>query len=991
MKRFFAILVLCAVALLMSAPFLSAQSESLSQRFILVAEWGTATTVNDSIFQIDVTFPGDQLGAGYLPTQIQVGWLCLDATGRRYRITAINDAGFADADLNVLELADLDSEPTGVGIVYNPSAEDLIHTVVNSNTTISPTLMSRIFIHNMLVLDSLLVNAGSGVDSFYLDGDTLRLETTTENFAVGIGSTGSGLDTFYRSGDSLYIVAGLDTFQVSAIEPDSAVYATLTTLADTAAAIRGDFPVAGTGTVTSVGLALPTSVFDISGSPVTSSGTLTATFDTQANNSVFSGPVSGGPSTPSFRVPGGTDLIAWSGLARANTMLTGEIAFGASTNNVLATNSGFVFRPSTVPNLFMSLSSLTVSAAVRNTLSIGDSRIEVQNDIGRTAGLFMGGSTRSTDANNAIYFASGNIRFMTDYTAPSGGTGVIDFLAGGTGSSQKRLTVTPNTVEVTTGGTGPAALTITGTSAFKTAVGTTAQRPTGAVGMSRWNTTVGYPEWHNGTSWFRTLLLPDATPTNGHYAVYRTVGGWVSEALTVPVGLGGMYGGSGNIANGTTGTVAANGLFRILGNNNTDYIAIRDGTTSGTGYAALYSTRLAYIYGGDSTAIWGSAVQIKNPTTSLAGNLDLFEARANGTNRLRLRAPANLSADRDFILPGADGTNGQAIVTNGSGTLSFATFSDTNIGNTDLTTSASLRTLTVANNSSLIIRGQGLNSAIRISDGTAGEQVSLYSSNEVNVQSADTLTVSTDDGNSLVMIPNEGITATTTNGWNLVLDDANEVITSNFPEVVLGGGVRMVNGSIEADGVVTTNGLVQFNEPSPGTDVINLATPTSFSGTVNLTLPTTTGTLALVSTYPRAEISATATRHYTLTSSATNYTVDTLSSAFLTEFTYSAGVLTYIGTATRRFLINYSLSIATDDSVLLQAGIDKNGAGPLTSTRQAASIGTTTGHAATANISGSGIVGLATSDTVKIVIQSDGAGAPIASVRFASFTLIPID
>lgn len=57
----------------------------------------------------------------------------------------------------------------------------------------------------------------------------------------------------------------------------------------------------GSGTVTSVGLSLPTAVFDISGSPVTGSGTLTATFDNQNANIVFSGPSSGGAATPAFR------------------------------------------------------------------------------------------------------------------------------------------------------------------------------------------------------------------------------------------------------------------------------------------------------------------------------------------------------------------------------------------------------------------------------------------------------------------------------------------------------------------------------------------------------------------------------------------------------------------------------------------------------------------------------------------------------------------
>lgn len=58
--------------------------------------------------------------------------------------------------------------------------------------------------------------------------------------------------------------------------------------------------VTNTGTVTSVGLSLP-SIFTVSGSPVTASGTLSATLATQVSNSIFAGPPSGIATSPTFR------------------------------------------------------------------------------------------------------------------------------------------------------------------------------------------------------------------------------------------------------------------------------------------------------------------------------------------------------------------------------------------------------------------------------------------------------------------------------------------------------------------------------------------------------------------------------------------------------------------------------------------------------------------------------------------------------------------
>ncbi len=66
----------------------------------------------------------------------------------------------------------------------------------------------------------------------------------------------------------------------------------------------------GSGTVTSVGLsdASTTPIYAVSGSPVTSSGTLTLTLDTETRNTVFAGPSSGSAAQPGFRAIVGADL-----------------------------------------------------------------------------------------------------------------------------------------------------------------------------------------------------------------------------------------------------------------------------------------------------------------------------------------------------------------------------------------------------------------------------------------------------------------------------------------------------------------------------------------------------------------------------------------------------------------------------------------------------------------------------------------------------------
>ena len=65
------------------------------------------------------------------------------------------------------------------------------------------------------------------------------------------------------------------------------------------------------GSVTSVGLALP-SIMSVSGSPVTTSGTLTGTLTTQSVNTLFAGPSSGAAAAPTFRALTTTDIPALS-------------------------------------------------------------------------------------------------------------------------------------------------------------------------------------------------------------------------------------------------------------------------------------------------------------------------------------------------------------------------------------------------------------------------------------------------------------------------------------------------------------------------------------------------------------------------------------------------------------------------------------------------------------------------------------------------------
>ena len=86
---------------------------------------------------------------------------------------------------------------------------------------------------------------------------------------------------------------------------------------------------------------------------------------------------------------------------------------------------------------------------------------------------------------------------------------------------------------------------------------------------------------------------------------------------------------------------------------------------------------------GLSTTATGTVLTLSDTASTSTVNLIIDnqkevrfrETTANGTNYIGLKAPASVSADLTFTLPATDGTNGQALVTNGSGVLSFTTIS----------------------------------------------------------------------------------------------------------------------------------------------------------------------------------------------------------------------------------------------------------------------------------------------------------------------------
>ena len=177
-----------------------------------------------------------------------------------------------------------------------------------------------------------------------------------------------------------------------------------------------------------------------------------------------------------------------------------------------------------------------------------------------------------------------------------------------------------------------------------------------------------------------TSTLSGAGTVTAQHAIIRVTGTLTTtKIITAPsysktyVVVNDATGGSVTIkASGQTGVTVAVADKALVAFNGTDYVRV--GASAGGSDTQVQYNSSGNLAGSANLTFDGTtltASQVASGQVNVTAQGDVRFEDTTGGQYVALQAPGTVATNVIFTLPGADGTNGQALVTNGAGVLSF--------------------------------------------------------------------------------------------------------------------------------------------------------------------------------------------------------------------------------------------------------------------------------------------------------------------------------
>jgi hypothetical protein len=407
----------------------------------------------------------------------------------------------------------------------------------------------------------------------------------------------------------------------------------------------------GSGTVTSVGLSLP-NIFNVTNSPVTTTGTLTGALATQTANYVFAGPTTGSAAVPTFRSLVANDIPALS-YAPATTGSSILYANGSGGFSSVTVGSGLSFSAGTLASTSSGGSVTTVSVVSANglagTVANASSTPAITLSTSIT-GLLKGNGTAISAATAGTDYAAATTGTNTQLLANNGSGGFSNVTVG------SGLTLTSGTLAATSGGGG----TVTSVSGTGTVNGLTL---TGTVTTSGSLTLGGTldlstPPAIGGTT-PAAITGTTVTANTKFVSSYFDASGSGGGALRTSSGTACLQWGGGGGTN-----LTLDGAFNMNPANASISIA-----PTGTGTLTVNPATAGTI---DNVAIGGTTAAAGKFTTLTATGTTTLATSLTGLLKSTSGVVSTATAGTDYAAA-TTGTNAQLLANNGSGGFSNVT------------------------------------------------------------------------------------------------------------------------------------------------------------------------------------------------------------------------------------------------------------------------------------------------------------------------------
>jgi hypothetical protein len=236
--------------------------------------------------------------------------------------------------------------------------------------------------------------------------------------------------------------------------------------------------------------------------------------------------------------------------------------------------------------------------------------------------------------------------------------------------------------------------------------------------------------------------------------------------------------------------------------------------------------------------IVGSGRFWTNNTTTTGSGVNLVEGTDNGTSFITLKAPDSLAGIVTYTFPGTDGSNGQVLASNGSGTLSFIDAA----ANLSMAGDSGTDTVALLTDTLTFTGGEGIDTAITnntvtisAEDATdANKGVASFDATDFTVTSGD-VTLNEERVQDIV---GAMVSSNTETGITVTYQDADGTIDFEIADAAADGATKGI-AAFDADDFDASSGVISLGDSANGAVL-------AVSGTTNeIEISRTNGTVTV--------------------------------------------------------------------------------------------------------------------------------------------------